>query len=259
MAVNAAVALAMLGGTAAGSAPPVSAATALATFRRATAPGAEARGIAQEAQDPVTLRALDQFDAALEKATDLKRALTDPRILGVLLPALGLADRVGFPALAQRALTSDPGDPEGLAAKLGGAWTSAARTLQLHRRGLEGLKDPATVGLLRDAFLSYRYRTGLDAQGAGVADALYARERAGTVRDVYTVLGDPVLRRVVTGALGLPESLAVQSVEAQARAVGSRLDIDSLQSPAAVEKLVSRYLIARAGPVTGGGVLALFA
>jgi len=227
------------------------AADALATYRRATTPGAEAKGVAQERKDPVTLRVLDQFTKALDRAPDIERALADPRIQAVLLPALGLADKVGQTALVRRALLSDPADPKGLAANLGGAWKSAAETLNLKDGGLERLKDPATVSLLTDAFLSYQYRTGLDEQGAGVSDALYFREKAANVTDVYTILGDPVLRRVVTGALGLPQAIAVQSVEAQARAVTSRLDLGKLTRPAEVEKLVSRYLVSQAG---SGGV-----
>ena len=64
--------------------------------------------------------------------------------------------------------------------------------------------------------------------------------------DVFDVLGNPVLRRVVTGALGLPDAIAVQSVEAQGRAVTARLKIESLQDDRAVRKLVERYLLAAA-------------
>lgn len=246
MSLNASLVAALFGGPAIGSAAP-SAASALGTFRRATAPGAEEKGVAQERKDPVSLRALDQFTKALDKAPDIDKALADPRIQAVLLPALGLADKVGQTALVRRVLLSDPADPESLASRLGGTWKAAAETLDLKAGGLEKLKDPATVTLLTDAFLSYEYRRGLDEQGAGVSDALYFREKAGSVSDVYTILGDPVLRRVVTGALGLPQAIAVQSVEAQARAVTSRLNLDQLTRPGEVDKLVSRYLVSRAG------------
>ena len=258
MQLNAAL-LGMLfgGGAAAGFAP--DAATALATFRRATALGAEAKGIAQERRDPVTIRALDAFTKAVGSATSIDKALADPRVLTVLLPALGLADRTGQEALVRRALLSDPADPRGLAAQLGGVWKTAAATLGLHTDGLTKLKAPATIKLLGDSFVAYQYRRGLDEQGAGISDALYFRDKAAAVSDVYTMLGDPVMRRVVTGALGLPDAIAVQSVEAQARAVSSRLDLDRLGNPGEVQKLISRYLIARAGTGLGAGPLSLFA
>lgn len=222
-------------------------AQAIPALRRATADGAEAKGIAQEKKDPVTLSALAQFRTALDKAGSIEEALQDPRILKVVLPALGLAGQENNGGLVRRALLSDPSDEKGLAARLGTAWKAAAATLGVHETGLDGLRDPAMVQRLTDAYLKYQYRSGLDERQAGLADALYFLESAKNATDVYGVLGDPVLRRVVTGALGLPDQIVVQSVEAQGRAVASRLKIDSLQDERAVRKLAERYLIAAAG------------
>lgn len=221
-------------------------AQAIPALRRATEAGAEAQGIARESRDPVTLSALAQFRTALDKAESIEAALQDPRILKVLLPALGLAGEDGKAGLVRRALLSDPADPEGLAARLGGAWKAASATLGVHATGLDGLREPAMVRRLSEAYLKYRYRSGLDERQPGLADALYFLESARNADDVYDVLGDPVLRRVVTGALGLPDQIAVQSVEAQGRAVAARLKVGSLQDDRAVRKLAERYLIAAA-------------
>jgi hypothetical protein len=164
----------------------------------------------------------------------------------VLLPALGLAGQEGNAGMVRRALLSDPEDAEGLAAALGSTWQVAAATLGVFESGLEGLRDPAMVRRLSDAYLKYEYRSGLDAQQAGLSDALYFLESAAGAEDVFDVLGNPVLRRVVTGALGLPDEIAVQSVEAQGRAVSARLKMESLQDDRAVRRLVERYLIAAA-------------
>jgi hypothetical protein len=107
------------------------------------------------------------------------------------------------------------------------------------------------VARLSDAYLKYQYRTGLDEQQPGLSDALYFLESAARVRSVYDILGDPVLRRVVSVALGLPREIAIQSVEAQGRAVTARLDIRSLTDPKAVRKLAERYLIAAAEEAAG--------
>ena len=202
--------------------------------------------MAREAKDPVTLGALAQFRTALDKAGTIEQALQDPRILKVLLPALGLTGQEGSAGLVRRALLSDPSDPKGLAAQLGSKWKAAATTLGVHATGLDGLRDPAMVQRLSDAYLKYQYRSGLDAQQAGLSDALYFLESARRAEGVFDVLGDPVLRRVVTGALGLPDQIAVQSVEAQGRAVTSRLKMEALQDDRVVRKLAERYLIVAA-------------
>ena len=50
----------------------------------------------------------------------------------------------------------------------------------------------------------------------------------------------------MTGALGIPQEIAVQPLDTQERAVGSRLDVARLQDPKFVDRLAQRYLIARA-------------
>jgi hypothetical protein len=164
----------------------------------------------------------------------------------VLAPALGLPDQAGNAGMVRRALLSDPADPKGLAAQLGATWKAAAATLGVYETGLDGLRDPAMVQRLSDAFLKYQYRTGLDEQQAGLSDALYFLESARNAEDVFDVLGDPVLRRVVTTALGLPREIAVQSVETQGRAVTSRLRLEDLQDDRAVRRMAERYLITAA-------------
>jgi hypothetical protein len=223
-----------------------SAAMAIPALQRATDDGAEAKGIEQERKDPVSISALAQFRTALDKADTIETALQDPRILKVLLPALGLSGQEGNAGLVRRALLSDPNDSEGLAAQLGSTWQAAAATLGVHSTGLDGLRDSTLVDNLTNGFLKYQYRTGLDETQAGLSDALYFLESASKATDVYDVLGDAVMRRVVTGALELPDAMAIQSVETQGRAVTSRLSIDSLQDDKAVRKLAERYLIAAA-------------
>jgi hypothetical protein len=222
------------------------AAQAIPALRKAMSDGAEAKGIAREKKDPVTLSALAQFRTALDKADSIETALQDPRILKVLMPALGLPGQEGNAGMVRRALLSDPSDEKGLAAALGSTWKAAAATLGVYKTGLDGLRDPVMVDRLTEAYLKYQYRSGLDDQQAGLSDALYFLESAKNATDVYDVLGDPVLRRVVTGALGLPDQIAIQSVEAQGRAVSSRLKVEGLQDERAVRKLAERYLIVAA-------------
>jgi hypothetical protein len=52
------------------------------------------------------------------------------------------------------------------------------------------------------------------------------------------------MRTVVTTALGIPEQIAFQPLEAQEKAISSRLDITQFQDPKYVESFVQKYLIA---------------
>lgn len=239
-------------------------AAAIPTLRRALAPGAEARALERLAKDPATTRRMEAFQRAVDRAPDLKTALRDPRVLDVLLTGLGLADQRGQAGLALRALTSDPAAPEGLLARLTDKrWKAAAETLDLKNRGIAGLRDPKVQAALSGGLQRAAWREELNQAQPGVADAMLFRERAARATTAYDLLGDPVLRRVVTTTLGLPEQLAVQSVEAQARAVTSRLDLTKLKDPREVARIAERYVLAAAGKDAGdgagAGLLALLA
>jgi hypothetical protein len=240
-------------GVTSGSTTTGDAVSALAALKAAQAKGAEEKGVAQERKDPVTLSALKQFEAAVGKAKDVKSALQDPRVLAVLLPALGLADQAAYPGLVQKALLADPKDRKGLLAGLDSRFKAAAETLDLKAKGLAGLQNPAVKQKLTNAYVQYQYQKGLDDKAAGMSDALYFIRNAAGQTDVYGILGNAVMRRVVTAALGLPSQIVVQSVEAQARAVTSRLKIEDLQDPKKVQLLAQRYVMRQAGSATSGG------
>jgi hypothetical protein len=111
---------------------------------------------------------------------------------------------------------------------------------------LGSLSDPKTLEVLTNGFTKYEYRTGLSAANPGMANAIYFMENAKTVKGPYDILGNGPMRRVVLGALGLPDQIAIQPVETQARAITARLKIADLQDPAKVRAIAERYLMAEA-------------
>ncbi|WP_426956261.1 DUF1217 domain-containing protein [Muricoccus radiodurans] len=255
--MSASVALAILGGSTGASTATSSPALALATLRRAATAGEEAKGTARLAKDPEVKLALSRFTEGIARAKDVNAALRDPRVMNVLLPALGLPDAVEQVGLAQRALTADPKAADSLLTRLSDTrWKSAATTLNLSARGMDALRDPAVQKKLTEGFLSYKWRTSQDKDATGVSDALYFEQRVATGKalSVWEVLGDASLRRLVTGALGLPDSLAIQSVETQARAVAWRLDLSKITDTKSAAKIAERYVMSAASANGGGTV-----
>lgn len=93
----------------------------------------------------------------------------------------------------------------------------------------------------------------LEAQSPGLGDAVLFEDSASGATNAYAVLGNAVMRRLVTKALDLPEQIAFQSVETQARAIESRLKLGKLQDPREVRKLAERHLTVRATEAGAGG------
>lgn len=237
------------------------AASAVAAFRRVLKPGEEERALSRIATEPQQKRAMEQFKRAVDRAPDVRTALRDPRVLQVIATALGIPDGANQAGLATRVLLSDLKDPKSLANTLGDRrWKSAAETMNLAARGMQALRDPQIQAGLADGLRRARWNQNLETEQPGLGDAVLFRERATAVdNNIFAVLGDPILRRVVTGALGLPAQIAIQSVETQARAVRARLDITKLEDPKEVQRLAERYLVNRANENAGSNMSNLLA
>ena len=69
----------------------------------------ETKDVAQEAKTPQVQRDIAAFQAGVAKAKDIQTALANPNVMKVLLTANNLSRYIQYPALAQKALLSDPG------------------------------------------------------------------------------------------------------------------------------------------------------
>jgi hypothetical protein len=162
----------------------------------------------------------------------------------VLLTANGLADQIPYTALAQKALTSNLSDPQSLANTLTDTrWKSAAQTYDFAAKGLAVIQNPSVISTITNAYAEVTWRNSLDATTPGLSNALTFRSEASTITSVDQILGDPVMRTVVTTALGIPQEIAFQDITAQETAISTRIDVKNFQDPKYVESFVQRYLI----------------
>jgi len=214
----------------------------------------QTKQIAAQAKTPQVQRDVTAFRKALASAKDVKSALANPAIQKVLLTANGLGDQIGSTAIVTKALLSKTSDPKSLANQLANpAWKSAAATYDFANKGLAVLRDPNVVNTLANAYAEISWRKSLDAATPGLSDALTFRDKAASIRNADDILGDPVLRRVVTTTLGIPEQIAFQSLNAQEKAITSKVDVKQFHDKKFVETFVKRYLVAAATSNAGSG------
>jgi hypothetical protein len=210
-----------------------------------TAEANQTQDIALTAQQPQVQRDLATFTAAVQSATSPQQLLDNPTVLKVLLTANALGDQVPYTALAQKALLSDPSDSNSLVNQLTDTnWKAAAQTYQFATQGLSVIQNSATLSTIANAYAEVTWRTSLDATTPGLSNALTFRSEASTITSVDQILGDPIMRTVVTTALNIPEDIAFQDLEAQEKAITNRLDITQFQSPTFVDSFTQKYLIA---------------
>ncbi len=214
----------------------------------------QAKQVAAEAKKPEVQRDVAAFRKAVAGAKDVKSLLANPTVQKVLLTANGLKDQIGSTGLVTKALTSKLSDPKSVANVLSNpAWKAAAATYDFANKGLTVLKDPKVLDTVANAYAEISWRKSLDAATPGLSDALTFRETAARVKNAVDILGDPVLRRVVTKTLGIPQEIAYQSLEAQEKAINSKVDVKQFKNKDFVESFAKRYLVAAAGQASSAG------
>jgi hypothetical protein len=199
-------------------------------------------------KDPAVVRDLARLDKAIAKAKTPDDLFKDPETVRVLLQSLGLADQAQNIGLARKALLSDPADKKSLAATLTDKrWKDAAATLAFATSGLDTLRSDAVRSKLSSGYVDYKRLSRIGEQSQAVSDSLYIRQmEAGKTPGVYDVLGNKVLRRVAQTVAGLPDQLALQEVEAQARTLQRSFKLSDFGDAKAREKLIQRYLLTAA-------------
>jgi Protein of unknown function (DUF1217) len=197
---------------------------------------------------PAVQEAIKQFTQAVNSAKNVTQLLSNPAVMNVLLTANGMQDQIGYTALATQALTSKLSDPNSLANKLTDTrWKTLAQTYNFASNGLSAIQNPTAIASIAAAYTKATWETSEDAVTPGLSKALAFKSLASTITSVDQILGNPTMRTVVTTALGIPEQIAFQSLNAQEQSISTRLDIKRFQDPKFVESFTQRYLIANAG------------
>ena len=215
----------------------------------------QTKDIAAEAKQPQVAKDIAAFQSALATAKTPAQLLQNPAALKVLLTANGLGSQTAYPLLAQKVLLSDPTKSNSLVNQVNvtnSSWLPAVQTYQFATKGLAVLQDPKIQATLTSAYAEVAWRQSLDATTPGLSNALTFLQQAPTVKAAVDILGSSALRTVVTTALGIPEQIAFQPLEAQERAITDKLDVTRLADPKFAQSLAQQYLLNNASSSSAG-------
>ncbi|MDQ2764603.1 MAG: DUF1217 domain-containing protein, partial [Pseudomonadota bacterium] len=197
------------------------------------------------AAQPMVKSAIAQFTQAVNSAKSMTQLLANPAFMNVLLSANGLGDQIGYTALATKALTSKISDPNSLVNKLSDTrWKTLAQNYDFSSTGLASFRDPKTIASIANLYATDNWQTSQDQVTPGLSNALAFKTQAASIASVDQVLGNMVMRTVITTALGIPPQIAYQTINAQEKAISSRIDLKKFQDHKFVETFVQQYLIA---------------
>lgn len=186
---------------------------------------------ANYAQNIGSVKSIDQF---LHKDNE--------RLLAYALSAFDLEDAVDDKALVRKMLEGGVSDPNSLAnTDENEQWAKFAATFDFVRLGEHTTTHNAALQPSVDKFLRQKLEEDAGSQNEGVRLALYFERKAGEITNAYQLLGDKALGTVVRTLLGLPESIAQLDVDKQAKLIESKLDLEDLQDPVKLGKLMQRF------------------
>lgn len=205
--------------------------------------------------DPVIKREVEYFLENAGSVDTVDDFMADRRLLQVTLSAFALEEEIQFPARIRAVLTEPLSDEDALANKLlDPRFKEIAEEMAFATLGTGKLKLNFFRQEIIDRYLTNEFEKSLGALNPALREAEFFRRKIGDVDNVFAILGEPVLRSVVTFTLGLPPQIAFQSVDKQKSLIEARLDIADFKDPEKVDEFVRRFLILKDQEATSQGL-----
>jgi len=187
-------------------------------------------------------------------AKSVTQLLSNPAVMNVLLTANGMSDQIGHTALATKVLASNLNDSKSLVNTISDTrWKTLAQTYNFAANGLSSIQNATAIANIANAYATAVWQKNEDSVTPGLSNALAFKAQASSITSVDQILGNVMMRTVVTTALGVPAQIAFQPLTAQEKAISSRLDVTKFQDPKFVESFVQRYLVAASTKSSSSG------
>lgn len=194
---------------------------------------------------PQNAREIDYFLENIENVETVDDLMEDYRLYSFVMKAHDLEDQIFGKAMMEKILKSNIEEDDALVNKL-----TDSRFKELYNTmgfGTDGVGNINTMlgawkTRMVDKFVDTQYVNGKADENEAVGIALKFRREAADITTAYHILADSDLASFVRTALGLPEEIAGIDIDRQAELITEKLDLESLQDPEAVEKLVTRYM-----------------
>lgn len=167
---------------------------------------------------------IDYFNTASKKFTSVDSLLKDSRATQYLLDAYSVGNEAIDTPTLKKILSSDPTAKDAFVNTLTNSnYKKMATDLRLDK-GMDKLTKADYLETLKTNYIQNEFEEALGQQDNALRQAAYFARNTGTINSVYAMLGDKVIRDVVTSTFNLPKELAVQSIETQAAVLAKRVD-----------------------------------
>lgn len=200
------------------------------------------RALAATAKAAAVATRTKYFTAHIGEVTSVADLMKNYRLLSYALKAFGLEDMTGSRALVRKVLEGGVDDPGSLANKMNDArFRDFARAFDFVRHGAATTQRAEASSDIVAKFTRQTLETDAGAGNDSVRLALYFARKAPGLTNAYDILADKALFAVARTTLGLPDAMAQQNIDAQARTLEKKIDFADFRDPAKTRRFVERF------------------
>lgn len=205
-------------------------------------PAKFSKAITDNVQNAREIKAFKERIGAVQSVDDLVK---DYEVYAFVMKAFDLEDQMFGKAMMKKLLAADPKDKGSLISKMtDGRFVSINGAMGFSANGTanENTSDPVWVESMVQRYTQQKLINTQKDSNALVGAVLHLRQKAPTLSNWYTVLGDKTLQNVFFTALGLPDALVGTDIDKQVAALKKKLDLSTLNDPGVLDKLTTRFL-----------------
>ena len=181
------------------------------------------------------------FKENIGKATTIDALLKDRRLFNYAMKAFDLGDRTFAVGMMRKVLEQGVDGPRVLARTLRNPNILAfAKAFDYAAHG-GSVPSEALVADVTSRFVEQALQAEQGRRNPGVELALYFRNRAPEVTSVYGLLADRRLLTVVQTALDISPNTSAQPIDAQARLLKNKLNVNDFKDPKKLVAFIGRF------------------
>ena len=200
------------------------------------------KALARTAADPVVARETEYYLARIGRMKSIDEFLGDKRLFAYAVKAFGLSEMANAKGFMRKVLEGGVESATSFANKLTDArYREFAAAFDFARYGPFATTFPAATTRTAEGYVRQSLEMKAGAANEGVRLALYFQRKAPQIGSAFAILADKALSAVVRTALDLPAPGPSASIDAQAAAIRSKLDLQDLKQPAKLERFLQRF------------------
>lgn len=200
------------------------------------------RSLDRVEQQPFVQRETEYYLENIQKVKSIDEFVNDRRLFSYAMKAFGLEEMTYAKAFMVKALEGGISEDDSFANALTDRrYAEFVETFNFAQFGETATVFTKAQQGTVDRYLRQTLEEDAGATNEGVRLALYFERKAPEITDMYEILADTALSKVIRTTLGLPESFALLDVDKQVEFFESKFSIEDLSDPEELSKLMTRF------------------